>query len=52
MTSSGECVVERGECGSSVGEGKHLVPFLTEKFADRLDHGQLVIDQQHFGHCQ
>ena len=50
MTRSGECVVSAASGGAAVGEGEDLVPFLAEQLGDHLHHGQVVINQQDFGH--
>ena len=34
----------------TVGEGQDLVPLLAQQFGDHLDHGQIVIHQEHFRH--
>jgi len=33
------------ESGVAVGEGKDLVPFLTQQLSDHLHHSQVIIDQ-------
>ena len=38
------------QCGIAIGKGEHLMPFGADQLRDHLDHGHLIIGEQHFGH--
>ncbi len=50
MTRSGECVVSPAKAALAIGEGEYLVPFLAQQLGNHLQHREVVIYQEDFGH--